>query len=72
MMRQQRAKRLRETAYHEAGHAVAAFRLRVAFRYVDIIPEGDQLGAVVHYQWVRSQDFALALGGAGELTLRAM
>jgi hypothetical protein len=70
MTRQQTAKRLRETAYHEAGHAVAAFRLSVPFRYVDVIPEADRLGVLMHYQWVRSEAFRLALADVGELTLR--
>ena len=35
---------LEATAYHEAGHAVASFLLRRAFRYVSIEPEGGSLG----------------------------
>jgi len=39
-------KRLRTTAYHEAGHAVAAWWLFLKFRYVTIKPDGDTLGHV--------------------------
>lgn len=40
---------LRRTAYHEAGHAVAAFELRLQFRYVSIIPGDDgSLGHMMH------------------------
>lgn len=35
---------LKTTAYHEAGHAAAAFRLRRRVRHVTIVPEDDSLG----------------------------
>jgi hypothetical protein len=36
-----RAERLKGTAIHEAGHAVAAYYLRVRIKYVTIAPHGD-------------------------------
>jgi ATP-dependent Zn protease len=53
-----RASALECTAYHEAGHAVAAWWLGIPHRRVDIIPdEGDgRLGACWHYRpppWVQ-------------------
>jgi len=35
------------TAYHEAGHAVAAWLLHIRIRKVTIVPEGDALGYVL-------------------------
>lgn len=34
--------RLRRTAYHEAGHAVACYELRVKFKYLTIIQDEDR------------------------------
>ena len=39
---------LRYTAYHEAGHAVAAWQEGIRFRSVSIVPKGDALGYVLH------------------------
>lgn len=36
--------RLKKTAYHEAGHAVAYYFLHLPFKYVTIEPEEDSLG----------------------------
>jgi len=33
---------VKQTAYHEAGHAVAGYELHVPFRYVTIIPNEEQ------------------------------
>jgi Peptidase family M41 len=41
-------KRLRRVAYHEAGHAVAAYVLRLPMREVSIIEEADSLGHMEH------------------------
>jgi hypothetical protein len=40
-------KQIEKTAYHEAGHAVAAFYMKRAFRYVTIEPEEDSLGHIM-------------------------
>jgi ATP-dependent Zn protease len=50
------ARRLEETAYHEAGHAVAALDLRRPFHHVTIEPKEDSLGHVLMRKrpaWVR-------------------
>jgi ATP-dependent Zn protease len=39
---------LQATAYHEAGHAVAAFWHRLNFRHVTIEPGDDSLGHMLH------------------------
>lgn len=38
------------TAYHEAGHAVAAYLVRRKFRYVTIRPFGEYVGHMRHHQ----------------------
>jgi hypothetical protein len=38
---------LEAVAYHEAGHAVAAWLLNIPLRKVTIVPEGDALGYVL-------------------------
>ncbi len=38
--------RLKSTAYHEAGHAVAHYFLHLPFKYLTIEPEKDSLGHV--------------------------
>jgi ATP-dependent Zn protease len=40
-------RRLVETAYHEAGHAVACMTLKRPFKRVTIVPEGDSLGHIL-------------------------
>jgi len=40
--------KLKKTAYHEAGHAVAACEYRRKFSYVTIAPEEDSLGHVLY------------------------
>ena len=40
-------KKLEKTAYHEAGHAVAAFLLRKRFSYVTIESGEDSLGHII-------------------------
>lgn len=39
---------LKSTAYHEAGHAVAAWWLHLRFKKVSIRPDSDSLGRLVH------------------------
>jgi ATP-dependent Zn protease len=46
-MREREVQRLRRVAYHEAGHAVAAVELNVAFREVSIVPADGTVGHVV-------------------------
>ncbi len=40
-------RRLKSTAFHEAGHAVAVFQMNIPIRKVTIVPEGDALGYVL-------------------------
>ena len=35
-----RTKALESTAYHEAGHTIAAWRHRIAIRNASVVPEG--------------------------------
>lgn len=48
---------IESTAYHEAGHAVAARWLHRAVRTISIVPDEDSLGRVEHYPitgaWLR-------------------
>jgi ATP-dependent Zn protease len=44
MRRNQKA--FMKTAFHEAGHAVEAFMLRVSFQSVTIRPDAESLGCV--------------------------
>ncbi len=46
--RLRRNKRLEPTAYHEAGHAVAAFFHSVGLKWVSIVPRDGSLGHVRH------------------------
>lgn len=48
------SKQLRGTAYHEAGHAVAAFTQRVGIRRVTIVPEADTLGHMLRRKFSKS------------------
>ena len=38
------------TAYHEAGHAVAAFFAHIAVKSVTVVPDKDTSGRVKHYR----------------------
>jgi hypothetical protein len=48
MSDEKRLRRLRVVAYHEAGHAVAAWSLGVGLRDITIVPRADALGSVKH------------------------
>jgi ATP-dependent Zn protease len=50
IMNQKRVSRRTGTAYHEAGHAVAAYLVRKKFRYVTIRANGEYEGYMRHYQ----------------------
>lgn len=43
-MTTRRSRRRRDIAYHEAGHAVAAYDLRIALDYVTVVPTEDYAG----------------------------
>ena len=43
--------KLKKTAYHEAGHAVAAFAIGKRFRKASILPEADSLGRLTKCGW---------------------
>ncbi len=47
-----RTKALQSTACHEAGHAVAAWRLGVRTKSLSIIPKVDSLGQHVHHPYL--------------------
>jgi hypothetical protein len=53
-----RTERLKGTAIHEAGHAVAAYDLRVRIKYVTIAPDGD-----AHVEFGRHGMFDASLRG---------
>lgn len=65
------------TAYHEAGHAVAAYLLRKRFRYVTIRQDGDYEGHMRHprseaYEQARSRaalerDIMVSLAGGAAI-----
>ena len=47
----------RATAYHEAGHAVAAWSLGAEIRKASIVPEDGSYGSVEHTSTLRGLDF---------------
>ncbi len=51
-----RTKALESTAYHEAGHAFAAWRLGVRTTALSIVPDGDAKGFHAHRTYFRSLD----------------
>jgi hypothetical protein len=53
------ARQRERVAYHEAGHAVAAYLLRRAFRYVTIIPKEGSQGHVMPRQRPGGQPYQL-------------
>ena len=48
-------------AYHEAGHAVAAYALCVAFRRVTIIQDEEAQGHVFFGSWLTQRDVDVSL-----------
>jgi len=48
--------KLKKTAYHEAGHAVAAFAIGKRFRKASILPEADSLGRLTKCGWKSKLD----------------
>jgi len=62
--------RIKQTAYHEAGHAVAGYELHVPFRYVTIIPDEEESSAGhIRYSDLRP-DFDSARDEMTEFQLR--
>jgi hypothetical protein len=57
------------TAFHEAGHAVVAYRLRYAPRSATIIAEADYAGQVAHPNVLRGIN--LEIDGSDQARLRA-
>lgn len=53
-------KRLLATAYHEAGHAIASFWLRVPIKRISIEPDPGKgsIGHVAHFGWNLGTSFA--------------
>ena len=49
--RSSKQKKLERTAYHEAGHVVAAYFVRRGFSYISIEPGEDSLGHVVYQKF---------------------
>jgi ATP-dependent Zn protease len=43
--------KMKATAYHEAGHAVASWRLGEKFKYVTVAPDADSIGHVRRERW---------------------
>ncbi len=46
-----RTKALEATAYHEAGHAVAAYKVGMKVKRLTIVPSGDALGSHQHHAY---------------------
>jgi ATP-dependent Zn protease len=65
------SRKLVDTAYHEAGHAVAAYAMRKRVESVTVIPEDEYLGCVRYHgfpEWFRPD---IDSGGtAGEMHTR--
>lgn len=49
MSKKRKPNQLRATAYHEAGHAVACWKMRMAIRKATVAPDDDSLGHVSRY-----------------------
>lgn len=45
--------KIQRTAYHEAGHAVMCVKMRIPFRKVTIVPDGDSVGKVLLGPWYK-------------------
>src|SRR5947209_3102570 len=70
MTKSERArKRLEVTAYHEAGHAVAAFNVGRSFRHVTIEPGDESLGHLLHDRFSRSFKPDIAMSKRTEATI---
>jgi len=70
MSKRSARKELRVTAYHEAGHAVAAFMLRRGISYVTIEADKDSLGSCKHPRGIREFS-TLDVAAIVDLRLRA-
>jgi ATP-dependent Zn protease len=66
-LRRKRAEvELRATAYHEAGHAVAAIHQRIPLHGVTIKPEGDSLGRTTHANLLKNRHIDWDASAANE------
>ncbi len=65
---------IRQTAIHEAGHAVAAFLLREKIKYVTIRPTQDSHGHMMHHvvRFARNEMFDDSLRGRDRAERRIM
>lgn len=56
MPKRRSEQRRRATAYHEAGHAVAAFIVQRGFRKISILEDEETLGRVLYQKWRKDFD----------------
>ena len=61
---------LKHTAYHEAGHVVAAYTVRRAFKSVSIVEEEHSLGRVLFSNFEDAFFESLSLDSSGNLVTR--
>ena len=50
------SKKLQSIAYHEAGHAVIAWQVKVRIKKLSIIPEEGSLGRLLHHPYFTTTD----------------
>ena len=46
-----RTKKVESIAYHEAGHAVAAWKRRIRIKQLSILSDGDSAGRMTHHNY---------------------
>lgn len=62
---------IEHTAYHEAGHAVAACSVRRAFKSVSIVEDDDSLGRVLYSPFTGEFLESVSHGSLGQLAVRS-